>query len=156
MYEQTPSLGADTKNDLQVFFCHCIKEELFPAIRDWTDGQLWYQQTKMRLHGSRSPEQVALTVTALHSYEWFAGFGNKTLAIISYSYLVGFAQKLMASNELENRQEAWMCMALSIREFLGEDYMPRFFTDGVFTEEPPMNWPRGLAEMYQICAGDDG
>lgn len=56
---------------------------------------------------------------------------------------------------LESRREGWMFMASSIQEFLGEGYMPRSFTDGVFTEEPLSHWPHGLVKMCQICAGDD-
>ena len=141
-----------------MLLCHCINRgHSSPAISGWAngvDGRRWYQQTKGRLHGSTSAEQVGLTVTALLSYKWFAGLGGRTPAVISYSYLHDFVWKLMAGTELQTRREAWMCMARSIQEFLGKGYMPPSFTDGAFTEEP-RQWPHGLVEMCRICAGDN-
>ena len=149
-------LKADPENGLPVLLCHCTKEDHFPAIRNWADGPSWYEQTKRCLHGSASAEQVALTVTVLLYYDWFAGTGNKTLAITSYYHLIAFVQKQMAGKGLGNRREVWRGMAGSIQELLGEEYMPRSSMDGMFTEEPQLHWPNGLVDMYQICAGGDG
>ena len=156
LYEQIPSLRADTGNGLQVLLCHCMgMEDGFQAVRDWGNGPSWYEHTKKRLHGSGTAEQIALTVTALHVYAWLAGRGNKILAVTSYNYLIALVQKRMAGEEL--RRKAWMNMAGSIKEFLGAAYMPPSFVEEDFTGVPPLSyWPTGLVDLYQKCAGNNG
>lgn len=127
------------------------------AVREWAtsyDGRCWYEQARRRLHGSTTKGQVALSVTALLSYEWLSGSIDKSLAVTSYSHMDDFGSKLMAGKALEDRREAWRLMACSIRRFLGESYVPCRFTD-TFTEGIPQFWPHGMVEMYRICAGDD-